>query len=135
MPSEFDPPLGGRGAIFPVTRGLLQTAGANDDAITGNIIAAEGRIDFQEAIKEFEEGMIGGQHLELLCCEGCIMGPGMSKGGKQYNRRALVSTYAQQKMASLDMEEWSKNLKTYDKLDLSARFRPEDKRQMISRRG
>ncbi len=86
MPSEFDPPLGGRGAIFPVTRGLLQTAGANDDAISGNIIAAEGRIDFQEAIKEFEEGMIGNQHLELLCCEGCIMGPGMSKGGKQYNR-------------------------------------------------
>ncbi len=94
IPSEFDPPLGGRGAIFPVTRGLLQTAGVNDDAITGNIIAAEGRIDFQEVIKEFEEGKIGGQHLELLCCEGCIMGPGMSKGGKQYNRRALVSTYA-----------------------------------------
>ncbi len=134
-PSEFDPPLGGRGAIFPVTRGLLQTAGVNDDAITGNIIAAEGRIDFQEAIKEFEEGMIGGQHLELLCCEGCIMGPGMSKGGKQYNRRALVSTYAQQKMISLDMDDWSKNLETYDKLDLSVRFKPEDKRQMIGEEG
>ncbi|MFN2313608.1 MAG: [Fe-Fe] hydrogenase large subunit C-terminal domain-containing protein [Bacteroidales bacterium] len=131
LPSEFDPPLGGRGAIFPVTRGLLQTAGVNDDAITGNIIAAEGRIDFQEAIKEFEEGMIGGQHLELLCCEGCIMGPGMSKGGKQYNRRALVSTYAQQKMSDLDMDDWRNNLGIYDKLDLSARFRPEDKRQMI----
>jgi len=131
VPSEFDPPLGGRGAIFPVTRGLLQTAGVNDDAITGNIIAAEGRIDFQEAIKEFEEGMIGGQHLELLCCEGCIMGPGMSRGGKQYNRRALVSTYAQHKMSVLDMDDWRNNLETYDKLDLSARFRPEDKRQMI----
>jgi len=130
VPSEFDPPLGGRGAIFPVTRGLLQTAGVNDDAITGNIIAAEGRIDFQEAIKEFEEGMIGGQHLELLCCEGCIMGPGMSKGGKQYNRRALVSTYAQEKMSSLDMDDWRNNLELYDKLDLSARFRPDDKRQM-----
>jgi len=126
IPSEFDPPLGGRGAIFPVTRGLLQTAGVNDDAITGNIIAAEGRIDFQEAIREFEEGMIGGQHLELLCCEGCIMGPGMSKGGKQYNRRALVSTYAQDKMAGLDMDDWRKNLELYDKLDLSVRFRPDD---------
>jgi len=132
VPSEFDPPLGGRGAIFPVTRGLLQTAGANDDAISGNIIAAEGRIDFQEAIKEFEEGMIGDQHLELLCCEGCIMGPGMSKGGKQYNRRALVSNYAQKKMAGLDMEEWRKELEIYDKLDLSASFRAEDKRRMTA---
>jgi two-component system NtrC family sensor kinase len=131
-PSEFDPPLGGRGAIFPVTRGLLQTAGANDDAISGNIIAAEGRIDFQEAIKEFEEGMIGNQHLELLCCEGCIMGPGMSKGGKQYNRRALVSNYAQQKMDSLNMDEWRKELELYDKLDLSASFRAEDKRRLTA---
>jgi len=132
VPSEFAPPLGGRGAIFPVTRGLLQTAGANDDAISGNIIAAEGRIDFQEAIKEFEEGMIGNQHLELLCCEGCIMGPGMSKGGKQYNRRALVSNYAQQKMAGLNMEEWRKELEIYDKLDLNASFRAEDKRRMTA---
>src|SRR5665647_2315554 len=132
VPTEFDPPLGVRGAIFPVTRGLLQTAGANDDAISGNIIAAEGRIDFQEAIKEFEEGMIGNQHLELLCCEGCIMGPGMSKGGKQYNRRALVSNYAQQKMAGLNMEKWRNELETYDKLDLSESFRAEDKRRMTA---
>ncbi len=130
-PSGFDAPLGGRGAIFPVTRGLLQAAGVNDDAITGNIIAAEGRIGFQEAIKEFEEGMIGGQHLELLCCEGCIMGPGMSKGGKQYNRRALVSGYAHQKMETIDSEEWQNNLQTYDRLDLSIKFKPEDLRREL----
>ena len=129
--SEFNPPLGGRGAIFPVTRGLLQTAGVNDDAITGNIIAAEGRIDFQEAIREYEEGTIGGQHLELLCCEGCIMGPGMSKGGKQYTRRSLVSNYAQQKMIELDKEEWRKNLETYDRLDLSVQFRSNDMRREL----
>lgn len=130
-PSEFDAPLGGRGAIFPVTRGLLQAAGVNDDAITGNIIAAEGRIGFQEAIKEFEEGMIGGQHLELLCCEGCIMGPGMSKGGKQYNRRALVSGYAHQKMESMNIEEWQKNLLTYDRLDLTVKYKAEDLRREL----
>ena len=79
QPSDFDQPAGGRGAIFPVTRGLLQTANINDDAITGNIIAAEGRIDFQGALKEFEAGLIKNQHMELLCCEGCIMGPGIIK--------------------------------------------------------
>ncbi len=54
---DFDPPVGGRGAIFPVARGLLQTARISDNAITGNIIAAEGRIDFQGALKEFEAGL------------------------------------------------------------------------------
>jgi nitrogen-specific signal transduction histidine kinase/iron only hydrogenase large subunit-like protein len=126
-PSDFDPPAGGRGAIFPVTRGLLQTANINDDAITGNIIAAEGRIGFQEALKEFEAGLIKNQHMELLCCEGCIMGPGLSKNGKQYNRRALVSSYANSKMLTLDNEKWQAAFDEYSDLDLSVRHKPEDK--------
>ncbi len=125
-PSGFDQPVGGRGAIFPVTRGLLQTANINDDAITGNIIAAEGRIDFQGALKEFEAGLIKNQHMELLCCEGCIMGPGLSKNGKQYNRRAMVSSYANTKMKEIDNESWQKEFDEYSGLDLSFRHRSED---------
>ena len=128
IPTDFDPPVGGRGAIFPVTRGLLQTANINDDAITGNIIAAEGRIDFQGALKEFEAGLIQNQHMELLCCEGCIMGPGLSKNGKQYNRRALVSTYASTKMKELDLDSWARACEEYSDLDLSYRHKPEEPR-------
>lgn len=123
---DFDPPVGGRGAIFPVTRGLLQTANINDDAITGNIIAAEGRIDFQGALKEFEAGLIKNQHMELLCCEGCIMGPGLSKNGKQYNRRALVSAYANTKMREIDLSGWQETFQSYSQLDLSIRHKPEE---------
>jgi C4-dicarboxylate-specific signal transduction histidine kinase len=124
--------VGGRGAIFPVTRGLLQTANINDDAITGNIIAAEGRIDFQGALKEFEAGLIKNQHMELLCCEGCIMGPGLSKNGKQYNRRALVSSYANAKMKEIDNETWQKAFDEFADLDLSFRHRTEDHRTEIA---
>ena len=127
-PVDFDQPVGGRGAIFPVARGLLQTAKISDNAITGNIIAAEGRIDFQGALKEFEAGLITKQHMELLCCEGCIMGPGLSKNGKQYNRRSLVSSYANSKMQHLDNESWQKSFDEFSLLDLSVRHRPEDQR-------
>jgi iron only hydrogenase large subunit-like protein/nitrogen-specific signal transduction histidine kinase len=126
--SDFDEPVGGRGAIFPVTRGLLQTAHINDDAVTGNIIAAEGRIDFQGALKEFEMGLIKNQHMELLCCEGCIMGPGLSKNGKQYNRRSLVSAYAAKKMNTLDMDSWQKAAERFGELDLSCHHKPEESR-------
>jgi two-component system NtrC family sensor kinase len=132
QPADFDLPVGGRGAIFPVTRGLLQTANINDDAITGNIIAAEGRIDFQGALKEFEAGLIKNQHMELLCCEGCIMGPGLSKNGKQYNRRVLVSSYANTKMKEIDNESWQKAFDEYSDLDLSFRHRPEDIRVEVT---
>ncbi len=129
-PSEFDPPLGGKGAIFPVTRGLLQTAGISDDAITGNIIAAEGRIDFQEAIKEYEAGMIS-QHLELLCCEGCIMGPGLSRKGKPYNRRVLVSKYAQSKMEDFDLRQWEEDIERFSGLDFYIKHLPDDHRRLM----
>ena len=125
-PVDFDQPVGGRGAIFPVARGLLQTAKISDNAITGNIIAAEGRIDFQGALKEFEAGLIKNQHMELLCCEGCIMGPGLSKNGKQYNRRALVSSYANSKMKNIDSENWQKSFDEFAEMDLSIRHKPED---------
>lgn len=128
QPADFEQPLGGRGAIFPVTRGLLQTANINDDAITGNIIAAEGRIDFQSALKEYEAGLIRNQHMELLCCEGCIMGPGLSKNGKQYNRRTLVSNYANNKMKELDRIKWKEAFDEYSALDLSFWHRKEDHR-------
>jgi iron only hydrogenase large subunit-like protein/nitrogen-specific signal transduction histidine kinase len=124
--TEFDPPVGGRGAIFPVARGLLQTAKISDNAITGNIIAAEGRIDFQGALKEFEAGLIKNQHMELLCCEGCIMGPGLSKNGKQYNRRSLVSSYANNKMQNMNQVIWQKSIDDFSDLDLSVRHKPED---------
>ncbi|MDX9727494.1 MAG: [Fe-Fe] hydrogenase large subunit C-terminal domain-containing protein [Bacteroidales bacterium] len=127
-PSDFDPPLGGRGAIFPVTRGLLQTANINDDTITGNIIAAEGRTDFQGALKEFESGLISNQHMELLCCEGCIMGPGLTKSGKQYTRRALVSSYANDKMRNFNKDRWQSDFNEFIDLDLSVRHRSEDRR-------
>lgn len=121
--SDFDEPRGGRGAIFPVARGLLQTAEISDDAVTGSIIAAEGRIDFQNALKEFESGQIRNQHMELLCCEGCVMGPGLSKNGKLYNRRSLVSSYASTKMLKMDRAKWKEYFDEFDTLDLSVRHR------------
>lgn len=129
--SDFDPPLGGRGAIFPVARGLLQTANISDDAISGNIIAAEGRIDFQTALKEFDTGLIQGQNLELLCCEGCTMGPGLSKG-KRYNRRSLVSAYAKNKLETIDMKRWKAAFDEFSTIDLHTKFRAEDHRFNLS---
>jgi iron only hydrogenase large subunit-like protein/nitrogen-specific signal transduction histidine kinase len=127
-PTDFDPPLSGRGAIFPVSRGLLQTAGIKDDVFDGSIIVAEGRIDFQEAIKEFESGKITSRHLELLCCEGCIVGPGTSKQGRQYERRILVHKYVQEKLKNFNKEDWKAHIEKYKDTDLDVDFSADDRR-------
>ncbi len=129
-PSEFDPPLGGRGAIFPVSRGMLQTLKMNED-ISSGVVVAEGREDFTEALKEFEEGLVKDYHLDLLCCQGCIMGPGMSKDTKRFARRTGVAEYVKEKLSKLDMEQWQKDMEEYSELDLTRDFVEDDQRVAV----
>lgn len=134
IPTDFDPPMGGRGAIFPVSRGLLNTVGVKEDIFERNVIVAEGRSDFQEAIREFENGQISQEHLELLCCEGCIMGPGMSPYpflsslSRRFRKRASVSDYVIHKLEEMDMEQWEKDYELYSTIDLYCEFTRRDMR-------
>jgi iron only hydrogenase large subunit-like protein/nitrogen-specific signal transduction histidine kinase len=130
-PCEFDPPKAGKGAIFPVSRGLVESAGVDDNIIYGNVVIAEGRVDFQEALKEFDAGIIQNQHLELLCCNGCIMGPGMSKGGKLYSRKAFVSAYVRNKKMTFNRELWQQELDSFNDIKLSCSFNDQDDQRIV----
>lgn len=130
-PSDFDPPLAGKGAIFPVSRGMLQTLNRREDVIEGDVTVAEGRIHFREAVREFENHQLGHQHLELLCCEGCIMGPGTSPGGKRFARRRKVTEYVRSKMVNGFRQDWEKEIATYRHIDLRQSFEPRDRRSEI----
>ena len=129
MPRDFDPPYAGKGAVFPLSRGLLQTMEISDEhLITGDIICADGRVNFRDAIKEFTNDPDRSLHLELLCCEGCIMGPGMSGDGKRYPRQIALSKYLRQKLGSFDKEKWKKEFDEFSELDYSQTFSPNDRR-------
>jgi iron only hydrogenase large subunit-like protein len=127
-PSDFDPPVGGKGAIFPISRGLFITTNSKEDIPEERTVIADGRVNFKEAIKEFEDGFIRNKHLELLCCEGCIMGPGTSPGAKKYSRSAAVGEYVRKKLDALDYEQWEKNIEEFSTIPLVQHFEPEDRR-------
>ncbi len=127
-PQPFDEPTAGKGAVFPVSRGLLQSTTHTDDICDGNVLVAEGKENFRDAIKEFENGLIMSQHLELLCCDGCIMGPGISCEGKKFERTLRVSNYVKEKLDQLDEEAWRKNVDRFSALDFSTSFEPVDRR-------
>ncbi len=128
QPREFDPPHAGKGAIFPVSHGLLQNMKIEDDITKGDVIVAEGRVNFKDAIGEFALGGLQASHLELLCCEGCIMGPGMSEEGKKFMRRSSISNYVAEKLRNFDEETWQKEMETWSSIDLSTSFTPMDRR-------
>jgi iron only hydrogenase large subunit-like protein/nitrogen-specific signal transduction histidine kinase len=127
-PSDFDPPHSGKGAIFPVSRGLLQTVNKTDDIVEGEVIVASGKNNFKEAIKEFEKSEIASSHLELLCCNGCIMGPGMTVKNKLFFKRSQISKYVKEKLGKLDEKQWQKELETYSDINLSQSFSNLDRR-------
>jgi signal transduction histidine kinase/iron only hydrogenase large subunit-like protein len=122
IPTEFDPPIGGKGSIFPVSRGMLQSLEMNDDLFEQNVLVADGRVNFQEAIREFIQGSIVPKHMELLCCEGCIMGPGMSRGTDKFSRLARLSSFVREKLKDYDADYWKKEIEDYGRMDLSREF-------------
>jgi signal transduction histidine kinase/Fe-S-cluster-containing hydrogenase component 2 len=119
-PSDFDPPRAGTGGLFAISRGLLQAADIGEDLITGKIVSADGRSGFIEAIKEFQSGDLNAGLLEVLCCNGCIMGAGMSTDAPLFRRRSRVSEYVRHHIITTD--EGAPSLETFDSLDLSRRY-------------
>jgi len=128
QPSEFDPPHPGRGALFSIKRGMLQAAGLSEDPLAGAIIAAHGRTDFVNALDEFESGQLDARFLELLCCNGCVMGAGMSRQAPMFKRRAQVAQYVRQRQACFDTAAWQKAMDRFAGLDLSRKYCANDQR-------
>lgn len=127
-PTPFDPPQGGRGAVFAISRGMIQTGDLPDDAIQGNIVVAEGRSNYPEALEEFEKGLLEGQHLEMLACDGCIMGPGNTDTEKPYSKRNSIRKFLHKKLESFDQEAWEKAMRQYSTLDITQQYQPNDQR-------
>jgi signal transduction histidine kinase len=128
VPSEFDPPQGSLGALYGISRGFLQSAGLPEDLVTGDVIAADGRESFVQALKEFEAGAIEAKLLEVLACQGCIMGPGMDTEAPMFSRRSLVSDYVRQRRKTFDEAQWEKDVAQFEDLDLGRSFQAHDQR-------
>jgi len=130
-PSEFDKPISGKGAFFPVNHGLLKSIDKTEGFGSGEVITAEGKVKFREAIQEFENGVLKNQHLELLCCDGCIEGPGMTVKGQKLVKRMRISEYVQTKLDKLDIEEWETEKNEFADIDLFRSFISNDQRLPI----
>jgi len=125
--AAFIPPLAMNGAGFPVSRGMLQSMNLEGFRVDQRVIVAEGRVHFQEAISEYASGTLGSMQLELLCCEGCIMGPGTSPNGKKFVRRSHVLKHLHERLQEADEEALEIRANHYE-LDLSRSFSRDDQR-------
>lgn len=128
IPSDFDPPHSHYGMLFPISGGMLQAANLPEDLMSGEIVAADGREPFVGAIREFQSPDVDVRLLEVLACEGCISGPGITNPAPLFRRRSLVSRYARRRSAETSLAQWALEIARYQDLDLSRGFRPQDQR-------
>ncbi|MFW5644654.1 MAG: [Fe-Fe] hydrogenase large subunit C-terminal domain-containing protein [Bacteroidota bacterium] len=126
--SDFDPPHGHKGLLFPIAEGFLQAAGIPQDLLTGKVTTVEGEMEMKESLKEFQESIdIINSHFNIFYNE-YLMGPGTSSGGQKYIRQAEVKNYARKRIKELNLPEWEKDIQKFSELDLSRTFKSDDQR-------
>ncbi|HPG41877.1 MAG TPA: [Fe-Fe] hydrogenase large subunit C-terminal domain-containing protein [bacterium] len=91
--SEFDGPRGQHGKLFPVSGGLLKSAGIDADITDNDIIVTEGRDRVLEIISKAAEGEIEAKFLDILFCEGCINGPKIDNSLSVFVKKDRVINY------------------------------------------
>lgn len=131
--SDFDPPKPGLGALFPLSGGMLQAADLRVNLLNSNILLADGKENFVRALEEYNSENVDSKLLEVLCCQGCIMGAGMPEEGDEqayFPRRTAVSKYVKERLGYSDFHgnrDLYNDLLEND-LDMSAVFRASDTR-------
>jgi iron only hydrogenase large subunit-like protein len=127
--SDFDPPHGNWGALYPLPAGIIQAGGIKRDMVSSSVITASGKEDIMEAVNDFDKYIDTiKHHFNLFFCHGCLLGPAMEHHNERFRRRALVRKYAEKKVGKLDKEQWQKDMQRWSKLDFSRSFSPNDQR-------
>jgi len=127
--SEFDPPIGNLGSLYPLSNGILYAAGISEDLLKSSVITTDGPDNMVKALQEFESHTeLIHKHFNIFFDEGCLMGPGTTDKSKKFLRRTLVVDYANKRLKNYDHQQWEKEMATYAGLDLGRNFRADDQR-------
>ncbi len=129
--SEFDPPVGRKGGLFPIAHGFLQSADIHLKLLDDGVLITEGRNNFLESIREFRQNVELKQHLDVFYCHGCHMGPGTSPAGHKFARRSQVIHYVRKRVSMLDQDRWQADMEEFASLDLSRSFVANEQRLPI----
>ncbi|MDD5718297.1 MAG: [Fe-Fe] hydrogenase large subunit C-terminal domain-containing protein [Candidatus Krumholzibacteria bacterium] len=122
VPADFDPPAPNLGALFSLSRGFLQTSGIEEDLTTNDVVAAYGKERFIAAMEDLSQGILESTLLEILFCNGCVMGAGMTTKEPLFQRRTRVSNYVRYRLANFDKERWNGWVNRFAGLDLERRY-------------
>ncbi|MDQ7778829.1 MAG: [Fe-Fe] hydrogenase large subunit C-terminal domain-containing protein [Planctomycetota bacterium] len=116
-----DGPRPGIARAFPITGGLLASAGLRSDAVTTDTIVTEGRERVLETLADKAAGKTRGKFLDILFCEGCINGPLMDTKAATDARKEAVIDFLKE---NVDEAKAARDIEEYGTIDMSRAFSP-----------
>ncbi len=120
--SGFDGPRCYLGRAFPLSSGLLKTAGLNADILETDIVVADGKDSVLEALHEVAEGRSQARFYDVLFCNGCIAGPKMLNDLSIFARKSILANYVNEQNRQTSQRELAESLAEFAEVDLSRTF-------------
>lgn len=127
--SDFNPPIGKLGSLYPASEGILEAGGINHAITDGDVIIAEGAETSLNAVLSFDQNIDQiRKNFNVFYDEGCVMGPGMATTADKQLRIALVTEYAKKRLKDFDVEKWEVEMAKHAKMNMKRVFKDDDQR-------
>jgi len=120
--ADFSGPRPATARIFPVSGGLLKTAGVSADILESDIVITEGKDRFLQVIEEVRKGRLKAKFLDVLFCEGCINGPILEEEGNVFTRKDKVVDYLFSEKNGVAERRAEQDIQRYKRVDMHRTF-------------
>ncbi|MBN2494126.1 MAG: 4Fe-4S binding protein [Deltaproteobacteria bacterium] len=120
--SWFDGPRSHLARSFPLSGGLLKTAGLQQDILDNDIVVIEGKERVLNALREARSPGCRVRFFDVLFCEGCINGPHMLNTMSVFARKNIMASYVNTQSRHTTPREMAEALAEFADVDLSRRF-------------
>ncbi len=120
--SWFDPPFPFLGRIYPISGGLVRSAGMAFDLMDNDIIMTEGKHRIMNLLDCIKNNEIKTNIADMLFCEGCINGPFMSHSANHFTRKQKIVEYAESHRVKTNHADWEKAIETFRQVNIHRAF-------------
>lgn len=124
-PSDFDPPKAYLGRVYPISGGLLRSAGLPTDVMDSDMIVTEGKGRVLNLLDSLKHQEVDAKMVDILFCEGCINGPYMNQDVNEFKRKEKVVHYTDEGRYRSDYASWRKAIEDCSDVNVYRRFQPE----------
>lgn len=108
--AQFDPPYAYLGRLYPVSGGLLRSAGLPFDIMNNEVVVTEGKQRVLHLLDSLRNGEVQANLVDILFCEGCISGPFVDTSVNFFTRKQQVVAYTDSLRMRTNYAQWKKDI-------------------------